>query len=352
MRASTTLSTGEAKSAVGRLHRRPATRALAVAALALAAAAVAAPEMLAPVAAAAGWAPDPAEVRVDRRAERAARHAEENAWALHQETTLAKTFTLTAAAGRRTVEIENFNGRIAVHGGGAAAAGGGTVTVTVRQSWSADAAAKIVEAQRAVRMEASQPGGGLRLYVNGPFRSHDGGIDFHGWKSVGYEARFDFDVEVPAGVDVVAKTVQGGDVVAADLGAHFEVANVNGGVTLQGISGTGSAHTVNGAIHAAFNRNPGDGCSFKTINGQIDVSLRSGLAADLRFSTINGEVYTDFPYSLRDLPASGSDSTDGRRPARYHYKSRGDFAARIGAGGPELAFSTINGNILIHRQDA
>ncbi len=341
------MSMSEARIAHRRRTRRPA-------ALALAALTLAAPALLAPApSAGAGWnGGDPAPSRVDRRAEHAARHAEENVWALHQETTFAKTFTLAAAAGgRQTVEISNFNGRIAVHGGAATAAGG-TVTVSVHQTWSADSAAKIAEAQRAVQVEPTQPGGGLRLYVNGPFRSHDGGIDFHGWKSVGYEARFDFDVEVPAGVDVIAKTVQGGDVVAAGLGGHFEIANVNGGVTLQAISGTGSAHTVNGSIHAAFNRNPGDGCSFKTINGQIDVSLRSGLAADLRFATINGEVYTDFPYSLRDLPLDNDGAADARRPARYHYRSRGDFAARIGAGGPELAFSTINGNILIHRQDA
>ncbi len=285
----------------------------------------------------------------DNAGRHAGRHGEENVWALHQETTVAKTFTV-AAAGRRTVEILNFDGRVVIHSRPGAA--GNEVVMSLRQSWSADVAAKIEEAQHAVRLEASQAGGGLRLYVDGPFRSRDGGIDFHGWKSVGYEARFDFDVEVPPGVDVIAKTVNGGDVSASGLGGHYELANVNGGVTLAEMSGAGSASTVNGAIHAAFSRNPGEGCTFRTINGEIDVRLRSGLSADLRFKTINGDVYTDFPYALRDLPATPADSADRSRPARFHYKSRGELAARVGAGGPEFAFSTINGNILIHRQDA
>jgi hypothetical protein len=291
----------------------------------------------------------------DNAGRHAGRHGDEDVWALHQETTVAKTFTL-AAAGRRTVEILNFDGSVVVHSRPGAA--GSEVVMSLRQSWSADVAAKIEEAQHAVQLEVSQAGGGLRLYVDGPFRSRDGGIDFHGWKSVGYQARFDFDVEVPPGVDVIAKTVNGGDVSATGLGGHYELANVNGGVTLAEMSGAGSANTVNGAIHAAFSRNPGEGCTFKTINGEIDVRLRSGLSADLRFKTLNGDVYTDFPYTLRDLPATPADTADSTgtadrsRPARFHYKSRGEFAARVGAGGPEFAFSTINGNILIHRQDA
>lgn len=275
------------------------------------------------------------------------RHDEET-WSLHKETTVSRTFTLAPAGGRAKVEILNFHGKVTVHAGG----GGSAVTLSLRQAWAADTEAKLEEAQRAVRLDVQQPDGGLRLVMDGPFRTHDGGIDFRGWRSVGYQARFDFDVEVPAGVDVVAKTVQGGAVQVSGLGGRFEADNVNGDVTLEAVSGEGRARTVNGSIKAAFSRNPGGGCTFSTINGQIDVSLRSGLGADLRFKTLNGEVYTDFPYTLRDLPPGEDDAPASSRPARFHYRSRGEFAARIGSGGPELAFSTINGNILIHRRDA
>jgi hypothetical protein len=274
-------------------------------------------------------------------------HGEEHAWALHKESTVNRTFQLASTA-HRTVEILNFNGKIEVRSGS-----GSGVVLVLHQTWAADTDAKLEEAQREVRLDATEPASGLRLVMDGPFRSHDGGIDFKGWRSVGYEAHFDFTLEVPAGVDVVAKTVQGGDVLLAGLAGHFEAANVNGAVTLERMSGAGNARTVNGTVHAAFSRNPGDGCSFSTINGQIDVTLRSELGADLRFKTINGEVYTDFPYTLRGLPAASSSDGDGEASrGRFHYRSRGEFAARIGAGGPELSFSTINGNILIHRQDA
>lgn len=282
----------------------------------------------------------------DHAERRGDRHDEET-WALHKEAAVSRTFTLAPSGGRAKVEVLNFDGKVTVHGGG-----GSSVVLSLRQTWAADTEAKLEEAQRAVRLDVQQTDGGLRLVMDGPFRTHDGGIDFHGWRSVGYRAHFDFDVQVPAGVDVVAKTVERGDVLVSGVGGRFEADNVNGDVTLEAVSGEGRARTVNGSIKAAFSRNPGGGCTFGTINGQIDVSMRSGLGADLRFKTINGEVYTDFPYTLRDLPPGEDDAPASGRPAHFHYRSRGEFAARIGSGGPELAFSTINGNILIHRRDA
>ena len=79
----------------------------------------------------------------DNAGRHSGRHGEETVWALHQETTVAKTFTL-GAAGRRTVEIDNFDGRVAIHSRPGAA--GDEVVLSLRQSWSADAAAKIDEA--------------------------------------------------------------------------------------------------------------------------------------------------------------------------------------------------------------
>jgi hypothetical protein len=267
-------------------------------------------------------------------------------WALGKEGTLRQTFTLApAAADRRTprtVEIDNFHGEVRVTG-----RAGSEVTMVVHQTWQADSAAKLAEAQQAVRLDATQDGGHLRLYVDGPFRSRDHGIDFHGWRNAGYEARFDFTVEVPADVDLVAKTVTGGAVHVADVAGRFDAANVNGTVTLERMGGAGDARSVNGAVAVGFSRNPTAACHFATVNGKVDVSFPAGLSADLSFKTMNGEVYTDFPYTYRAL-----ETTSDTSGTHHHYKSRGQFGARIAAGGPELSFSTINGDILIHRLNA
>jgi hypothetical protein len=269
-------------------------------------------------------------------------------WAVHKEETVRKTLSLGAASGAaRTVEIDNFSGAVRVRGGHA----GGEVTVAVHESWAADSADRLAAGQREVRLEITENPGRLRLYVDGPFRSRDGhGIHFDGWESRGYEARFDFELEVPADVDVLARTVNGGEVRVAGVDGRFEARNVNGPITLERLGGAGTARSVNGPVVASFTRNPAGACSFETVNGRIEVSLRPELAADLRFQTLNGEVYTDYDYSYRSLPPDRQPAERSR--GHYHYRTHGEFGARVGGGGPELAFKTVNGDILIKRQGA
>ncbi len=279
-------------------------------------------------------------------------------WAVRKEETLHRTFTLTAAPrggetggtgsagsmGRRAVEVDNFTGAVRVR-----SHPGGEVTLSVRETWAASSAEKLEQGRREVRLDVAETGGRLRLYVDGPFRSRDDrGTHFHGWERLGYEATFDFDLEVPADVDLVARTVNGGEVRVSGVGGHFDVSNVNGPVTLEHMGGAGKARSVNGPVVASFSRNPAAGCSFDTINGRVEVSFLDGLAADLRFKTLNGQVYTDYDYDYRSLPPEPADRSRGH----FHYRSHGDFAARIAGGGPELSFSTINGDILVRRQGA
>jgi len=276
-------------------------------------------------------------------------------WAVRKEETLHRTFTLAAAPaggggagsagepGRRAVEVDNFTGAVRVR-----SHPGGEVTLSVHETWAAASAEKLEQGRREVRLDVAETAGRLRLYVDGPFRSRDGGTHFHGWERLGYEATFDFDLEVPADVDLVARTVNGGEVRVSGVGGRFDVSNVNGPVTLERMGGAGMARTVNGPVVASFSRNPAAGCTFDTVNGRIEVSFLAGLAADLHFKTLNGKVYADYDYDYRSLPPQPADRSRGH----FHYRSHGEFAARIAGGGPELSFSTINGDILIRRQGA
>lgn len=297
-------------------------------------------------------APAPAETKASERHDR-----QRPEWALHQEDTLRRSFTLPAAAapGKRKVEIDNFDGAIAVR----AARGSNEVALIVHQRWEAASTEQLERGRREVRLEISQPDGGLRLFVDGPFRSPGGGTSFHGWRRLGYAARFDFELEVPADVELTARTVEDGEIRVAGVDGRFDVGNVNGPVTLERMGGAGRAHTVNGPVVVSFTRKPAAACDFKTVNGRVEVAFPPDLAADLLFKTLNGEVYTDFAYAYLPLPAErrpeespeAAASRGGVRQPRFHYRSRGQFGARIAAGGPEIAFSTINGDILIRRQD-
>jgi DUF4097 and DUF4098 domain-containing protein YvlB len=140
-----------------------------------------------------------------------------------------------------------------------------------------------------------------------------------------------FTVRVPAGVDFVGRTVNGG--VEADGLTGDVVANtVNGGVRLS-TAGKAQAETVNGSITAAVGQADGtEPLSFKTVNGSIALDLPAAANAEVRASTVNGEVHSDFPLTGQ---------------ARLSRKS---LSGTIGGGGRSLSLETVNGSIQIRQR--
>jgi DUF4097 and DUF4098 domain-containing protein YvlB len=187
----------------------------------------------------------------------------------------------------------------------------------------------------------TQEAGTVRLYVDGPFRCKGG---CNGWNGDrGYSARFDFEVRVPVSTTLDLRTVNGGRIDVESVEGDFSVRNVNGGISMKGLAGSGAAHTVNGGVAVAFKRNPRDGCSLKTVNGEIDAAFQPGLSADFRVKTLNGEAWTDFEAS----PLPSAVPVKEHRGARFVYKRNKEAHLRVGSGGPEHSFETVNGSIQI-----
>ena len=113
------------------------------------------------------------------------------------------------------------------------------------------------------------------------------------------------------------------------------------------IAGAGSARTVNGKVQAWYRGTPRAACSFKTVNGRVEVYFPPGLAADMQFKTLNGGVYTDFPVDY--LPRAAG--TAERRDGKFVYRANGATSVRAGAGGPELKFETLNGDIQVRSRE-
>jgi DUF4097 and DUF4098 domain-containing protein YvlB len=149
-------------------------------------------------------------------------------------------------------------------------------------------------------------------------------------------------LQVPPAAELALKNVSGEIAVRKTTG-KFEVRGVNGGITMEDVAGSGAANTVNGPLKASFTSNPGSESEFKTINGPVDVYFRPGLNADIQFKTINGGVFSDF--ETTPVPSPGSTQS---KNGRFVYRSGRASSARIGSGGPQLKFDTINGPIRLH----
>ena len=143
------------------------------------------------------------------------------------------------------------------------------------------------------------------------------------------DTRVDFRIEVPAGVNLRAGTVNG-DVRVQRVDGDVHASTVNGDVEVAS-GGNAEASTVNGSIRASMERDLRDDLRFSTVNGSVEVALPAGANADVDASTVNGSMESDFPLTVQ-----------GRFSNRR-------MEGTIGDGGHRLSLNTVNGGIRIRR---
>ncbi|MGH7664193.1 MAG: DUF4097 family beta strand repeat-containing protein [Gemmatimonadaceae bacterium] len=141
----------------------------------------------------------------------------------------------------------------------------------------------------------------------------------------------EFTVRLPAGVRVLASTVNG-DLDVSGATAEVVVKTVNGEVEAATSGGPVDASTVNGSIDVTMGAMPGtEDLEFSTVNGSITVTAPATLDAVVEMSTVNGRLQTDFPMTI-----------SGRI-------SRRELTATIGNGGRRIKLETVNGGIELRR---
>jgi hypothetical protein len=216
--------------------------------------------------------------------------------------------------------------------------------VKVEKHIGADSNEGIQEARRDVKLDMSQQGNFVRLYVDGPFRGNNG-INYRGDDYYGYRVIFDYDIQVPFATELVLKTINAGEIEVKKTTGDFEINGLNGGIDMEEISGSGSVRTLNGPVKVSFSRNPTKNTEFRTLNGKMDIYFQPALDADLNFHTLNGGVYTDFDITTRPMKSISGDTVNGK----FVYRSdRRSMEARVGKGGPEFTFNALNGEIRLH----
>lgn len=257
----------------------------------------------------------------------------------------AVTRTLVfAAGGGRTLDVRNINGFIHVEGTSDRAA-----QISIRKVIRAATRDDLAEAERDVRLEFRDGAPRVEATVTDR-RGHvcgepwnDGG---ERWDRVHYDVRFDFTIRVPRDAALRLCTINGGDIIVNGTQGNFDVTNVNGLIEMREVSGSGRAHTVNGPVTVTFTANPKQPSSFKTVNGNVDVSFPEGLAADFAMKTLNGGLFTDFDAQPLPNPVAAPGE---RRNGRFVYRGNELTRVRVGGGGPEMTFETLNGNVRARR---
>lgn len=253
-----------------------------------------------------------------------------NLAAVTKKDTIRRSFSLGAEG--RSVEVDSVFGSITV-----TAHAGSTVEMVANQNFTADDDAALQNALRDVKLNITQTGNAVRIYVDGPFR------DCHDHGDVHYRPEYDFELRVPAETALKLRTVTDGSISVTGVEGALDVRNVNGRIDMKDVAGSGSAVTVNGPVHASFRKPPSGALKFKTVNGEVEASFPAGLNANAHAKTMNGDLYTDYGVTMLANKPVVLESHGSRRSWRA---DRGGNI-RIGAGGPDLTLETLNGDVRI-----
>jgi hypothetical protein len=265
---------------------------------------------------------------------------------VRDERTTTKRLQFSGAA-TRTLDARTISGSIRVTGDT-----GSDVRLEAVTAVEAEDADALSAAFRDVAIETEEQGATVAIIVR------DGGETACGDQSNGsrrgpawwdrrrYSVSTTLNIRVPRDVRVRLCTVNGVDVSVTGTQGDFDVSNVNGKIVLRDVRGSGRATTVNGGIDGTFADAPREESRFKTVNGDIAVTFPPDLSADLHLKTFNGGLFTDFETTM--LAPTPEPARRAGAP-RYVYSPRGFSHVRVGAGGPELTFDTLNGDVRILR---
>lgn len=250
--------------------------------------------------------------------------------------------------GAKSMEVDNVGGSIHVVG-----YDGNAIELDARRTITADDAEREAAARREVKLDLTQSGDEARAYVDGPFRCHcedrpsfrsRNNMNDHGRR--GYRVRYEFELKVPRATALYLATVNQGQIHVEKTAGDFDLENINGGIEMDDVAGSGRAYALNGKVTVTFVKNPEKNSYFGSLNGDVEVWFQPNLSADVRVKTFNGGIYTDFQTTY--LPAAAA--VPERRDGKFVYRSNDFHGVRIGSGGPEYKFENFNGEIRIRNR--
>jgi len=151
-------------------------------------------------------------------------------------------------------------------------------------------------------------------------------------RNVDMDVEVDFEVRLPAGVDLKGVMVSG-DIDASGLQSDVSVNTVDGEISVV-TTGRAWANTVSGDIEIEMGDFSGGDLDFHTVSGDITLWLPSDFSADVDFSSLSGDFDTDFDLTIQ----SKKDRWIGSQ-----------IEGTIGGGGRDLSLKTISGDVEIRR---
>jgi DUF4097 and DUF4098 domain-containing protein YvlB len=155
-------------------------------------------------------------------------------------------------------------------------------------------------------------------------------------------------IKVPQnGATLKLSTVNGKCITVSNVSGDMEINCTNGYITMDNISGSVVASSINGNVKVGFKTiDPKAPMAFSTLNGNVDVTFPASLKASFKLKSDRGEIYTDF-----DLITDKSTPKVNKSVKEGMYRLTMDewVTGKVDGGGPEMMMKTMNGNIYIKK---
>jgi hypothetical protein len=148
-----------------------------------------------------------------------------------------------------------------------------------------------------------------------------------------------YQVEVPAGLTVILKTMNG-QVRVDGVDGKVTAGTTNGQVSGRGLSGSVQASTVNGSVQMEL-ASVSDDVRLTTVNGAIRLELPNTVDVDLDATTVNGGVSVDERLNLAGVTRN-----------RNGFGPTTSISGRLNKGGPHVSLQTTNGGVRVSVQGA
>ena len=147
-------------------------------------------------------------------------------------------------------------------------------------------------------------------------------------------SRVDYQISVPRGARLDSIENVNGSVSVSGLSGSTKIAAVNGNVNASGLSGVSDLSTVNGRVIADFTSVArGSRISLSTVNGSVAVTLPSDVDATIKADSLNGLITNEFGLPVR----------------KGQYIGR-DLHGKLGSGDAQIRLNSVNGELSIRRK--
>lgn len=147
-------------------------------------------------------------------------------------------------------------------------------------------------------------------------------------------ASVDYTITVPRGASLASIGTVNGGVTIEGVTGPVKAASVNGNVEVRGAANDLKASTVNGHVHADFQQFAARMVHVTTVNGAIELGLPANAGGHLNATTVTGNIDSDF-----ELPV---------RHARF--APGATLQSTFGGGTAEMRLSTVSGNIELRKR--